>query len=106
MAALDPITGLFKLTIEGARRCLSLMEERRLWVRVDESVVPFIERGGDVFTKHVVDAHEEIRPGEEVFVINSRGEVIAVGRAILSGYEMKAFKRGVAVKVRRGRCEK
>jgi archaeosine-15-forming tRNA-guanine transglycosylase len=27
---------------------------------------------------------------------------LAVGRAVLSGQEMKAFKRGVAVKVRRG----
>jgi archaeosine-15-forming tRNA-guanine transglycosylase len=31
---------------------------------------------------------------------------LAVGRAILSGKEMKAFSRGVAVRVRRGVAEK
>jgi archaeosine-15-forming tRNA-guanine transglycosylase len=38
-------------------------------------------------------------------VVDERGGVLAVGRALLSGEEMKAFKRGVAVKVRRGRAE-
>ncbi|MEM1561856.1 MAG: PUA domain-containing protein [Candidatus Bathyarchaeia archaeon] len=106
LAALNPTTGLFTLTIEGARRVFSSMEQKRLWVKVDDSVVPFIERGKDLFAKHVVDADEDIRPGEEVFVINSNGEIVAVGRALLSGSEMKVFKRGVAVKVRRGKCEK
>ena len=43
---------------------------------------------------------------EEVIVFNSNNEVIAVGRAVLSGIEMRDFTRGVAVKVRRGRLEK
>ncbi|MBS7648406.1 MAG: PUA domain-containing protein [candidate division WOR-3 bacterium] len=106
LATLNPTTGLFKLTIEGAKRVLSFMESKRLWVKVNAAAVSFVERGGDVFAKHVVDSDEEIRPGEEVIVVNCRDEVVAVGRAILSGTEMKFFKRGVAVKVRRGRSEK
>ena len=66
----------------------------------------FIEEGSDVFAKHVVEANEEIRPMEEVIVLNSHNEVIAVGRAVLSGDEMLEFRKGVAVKVRRGRAEK
>jgi len=103
LAALNPLTGLFTLTIEGARRVFEAMRPKRLWVQVSGEAAPFIERGGDVFTKHIIDLDNEIRPGEEVIVINELGEVIAVGRAVLSGIEMKAFKRGVAVKVRRGR---
>ncbi|MBS7606010.1 MAG: PUA domain-containing protein [Candidatus Bathyarchaeia archaeon] len=106
LAALNPMTGLFTLTIEGARRAFSLMGRKRLWVKIDDSVVPFVEEGNDVFAKHVVDADEEIRPREEVIVIDGSENVIAVGRALLSGYEMKAFKKGVAVKVRKGRCER
>ncbi len=34
--------------------------------------------------------------------MNSKGRVIAVGRAILAGEEMKRFKIGLAVKIRRG----
>ncbi|MCK5403375.1 pseudouridine synthase, partial [Candidatus Bathyarchaeota archaeon] len=44
----------------------------------------------------------KIRPGEEVVVINNKNIVLAVGKALLSGDEMLAFNRGVAVKVRRG----
>ena len=73
---------------------------------MQDEVASFIENGGDVFAKHVIDADEEIRPMEEVIILNSRNEVIAVGRALLSGIEMHEFTRGVAVKVRRGRSEK
>ncbi len=38
--------------------------------------------------------------------MNSKSKVLAVGKAILSGREMKFFERGVAVRVRRGRAEK
>jgi predicted RNA-binding protein len=38
-------------------------------------------------------------------VLDEGSKVLAVGRAVLSGEEMKAFKRGVAVKVRRGCLE-
>jgi len=78
------------------------MDSPRSWIRIQEEAVPFVAKGRSVFAKHVVDADVEIRPQEEVFVINGNGEVLAVGRALLTGEEMKAFKRGVAVRVRRG----
>lgn len=106
LATLNPTTGFLTLTIEGAKRVLEAMQPRRLWVQVRDDVVPFVEKGSDVFVKHVTDLDEEIRPGEEVIVIDGKGEVIAVGRAMLSGAEMKAFNRGIAVRVRRGRNEK
>lgn len=81
---------------------IELVKPKRLWVRVLEEAVPFVTEGRNVFAKHVVDADKEIRPQEEVIVINGKDEVLAVGRAILTGEEMKAFKRGVAVRVRRG----
>jgi len=37
-----------------------------------------------------------------VIVTNKKDEVLAVGRALLTGREMVLFKRGVAVKTRRG----
>jgi len=81
------------------------VKPQRLWVKVQEEAEPFVVKGKSVFAKHVVDADEEIRPQEEVIVTNERGEVLAVGKAILSGKEMKAFKKGVAVRVRRGVAE-
>ena len=55
-----------------------------------------------VSPKHVVDAGEEIRPGDEVIVLYSKREVLGVGRALLNLEEMLAFDVGVAVKIRRG----
>ena len=106
LATLRPSDGLFSLTIGGAERLMEAVKSRLLWVRVQEETASFAEGGHDVFAKHVVDADEAILPGEEVAVVNGDGEVIAVGRAVLSGKEMKAFRRGVAVKVRRGNAEK
>lgn len=105
LATLNPLTGLFTLTMDGAKRIFEIMQPKRLWVQIEQEVVPFVERGKDVFAKYIVDLDEEIRPGEEVIVIDGKGEIVAVGRALLSGVEMRAFKRGVAVKVRRGRGE-
>jgi predicted RNA-binding protein (TIGR00451 family) len=93
---------MFSLTVEGAKRLLKSSKSSRLWVKVQEDVEPFIAQGRSVFAKHVIDADEEIRPQEEVIITSEDNQVLAVGKAVLTGREMKAFKRGVAVKVRRG----
>jgi uncharacterized protein with predicted RNA binding PUA domain len=72
------------------------------FVTVQDDVSEFIADGGDVFAAHVVRAHGDIRAKDEVIVIDKNRRVLAVGRAVLSGEEMTSFKRGVAVKVRRG----
>ncbi len=105
MASLRPTNGFFSLTIEGARRAMEA-KAPYLWVRVQDDVADFIARGRSVFAKHVDDCDMEIRPEEEVMVVNSKSEVLAVGRAVLTGREMKTFRRGVAVRVRHGVAER
>jgi predicted RNA-binding protein (TIGR00451 family) len=105
LATLRPPDGLFSLTIAGAKRMMEGVESPRLWVKVRGEAAPFIAKGKSLFAKHVVDADGEIRPHEEVIVIGEENEVLAVGKAVLSGREMKAFERGVAVRVRRGAAE-
>lgn len=105
LVTLRPRDGFFSLTVFGAKRIVENVKPLRYWVKVQDDVSSFIAEGKSVFAKHVVDADEEIRPMEEVIVINSERKVLAVGKATLTGKEMKAFKRGVAVKVRRGVTE-
>jgi uncharacterized protein with predicted RNA binding PUA domain len=50
----------------------------------------------------VRDVSEDLRAGEEVIIVNEKKELIAVGRAILNGEEMRTLKSGLAIKVRRG----
>jgi len=105
LVTLRPRDGLFSLTIFAARRIVDKAKPLHYWVKVQDDVAAFILEGKSVFAKHVTAADEEIRPMEEVIVINEKGEILAVGKAILTGREMTAFKKGVAVKVRRGAAE-
>jgi len=102
LATLRSSDGFFSLTIKGAERLMKAECSKRILVKVQEDISPFIESGRNVFAKHVVSAGDEIRPREEVIVIDSKNKILAVGKALLSGREMKYFKRGVAVQVRRG----
>jgi len=102
IATLRPTDGFLSLTLLGARRLAEALPPPRFRVVVREDVVKFIAEGRDVFARHVVDVDPLIRSGEEVLVTSPAGEVVAVGKALLTGKEMLGFKRGVAVKVRRG----
>jgi predicted RNA-binding protein (TIGR00451 family) len=102
LATMRPTDGLFSLSIAGARRMIQGATCAKCLVTVEDAVSRFVADGGDVFCKHVVCTDDEIRARDEVIVTRQDRTVLAVGRAVLSGEEMKAFKRGVAVKVRRG----
>ncbi|MGP3667839.1 MAG: PUA domain-containing protein [Candidatus Bathyarchaeota archaeon] len=100
LATLKPTTGSLNLTIEGFKRVIQTFKPPRFRVIVQDEVKDFVKRGGDVFAKHVDEADTNIRPKDEVVVVDKQDNILAVGKAILSGREMKLFKRGVAVKVK------
>jgi uncharacterized protein with predicted RNA binding PUA domain len=105
LATLRPTDGMFSLSIAGAKRIAENANAAKCFVTVQDDVSRFIAEGGDVFAVHVVKADYEIRPKDEVIIVDGRDKVLAVGRAVLSGEEMEAFKIGVAIKVRRGCLE-
>jgi predicted RNA-binding protein (TIGR00451 family) len=94
--------GFLALTLEGAKLLKQYFKPPRLRVVVKSEVGDFIKRGRSVFAKHVLRVDPEIRCGDEVMVVDEKDDLLAVGRAVLSSYEMLAFNSGVAVKVRRG----
>lgn len=105
LATMRPTDGLFSLSLTGAKRIAQNRGFARCFVSIRNDVAKFVAEGGDVFAVHIVEADIEIRASGEVVVLDENGRVLAVGRAILSGTEMNAFERGVAVRVRRG-CAK
>lgn len=105
MTTMRPTDGFFSLSINGAKRIVEHGSSVECFVFVRADVSKFVVEGGDVFAAHVVSADVHIRARDEVIVLDEARNVLAVGRAILSGEEMLAFKRGVAVKVRRGSAE-
>jgi predicted RNA-binding protein (TIGR00451 family) len=107
LATLRPKDGLFALTITGAQQILQKTRGEILFkVQVNDESIPFVKAGRNVFAKHIIDASPEIRPGAEVIIVDRVNTLLAVGRSVLSGDEMLAFQRGVAVKVRQGINEK
>jgi predicted RNA-binding protein (TIGR00451 family) len=103
LASLRPTDGLLTLTIAAAERLISGVNPMGCTVTVLDGVREFVSQRKNVFAKHVVDVCDGIRPGDEVIVLDSKKEVLAVGRALLTGEEMLAFGVGVAVRTRRGR---
>jgi len=106
LATLRPTDGMFSLTVNGVRRLVREAHPTDLLVKVSKDSAPFIAKGKSVFAKHVVEADPEIRPQEEVIVVSEDNKVLAAGKAALAGREMSLFKRGIAVRVRRGVAEK
>jgi predicted RNA-binding protein (TIGR00451 family) len=94
--------GFIVLNRKGAELLHGCLKFPRLRVVVSDEAAPFVAQGKTVFAKHVVNADSEIRPAEEVLVVNGKDRLLASGRALLSGEEMLAFKVGRAVEVRRG----
>ena len=86
-------SGTVSLTLEGARR---LQHLKRYWVRLEAPRA----KGGSIFAVGVNHADPDIRPGDEVIVVNESDEVVAVGKSEMSGREMCELSRGRAVSVR------
>jgi predicted RNA-binding protein (TIGR00451 family) len=102
VATLRPKDGFLALTEDGARAILERFNPPPSRVVVRSDVGDFIRDGRSVFAKHVVDADSELRPGEEAIVLDERGGLLGVGRALMSAADMLSASRGVAVRIRRG----
>lgn len=89
LAMITP-SGMIALSLEGARR----LEPRESYIVTIGDFLP----KGSLLAPGVVDADEQIRPGDQVII---RGEkTFGVGRAKMSGWEMVESTRGVAVELR------
>ena len=103
LATLRPTDGFLSLSITAATFLAKNAKNIfRYFVNVRQDVSEFVARGGDVFALHVVSASDDVRARDEVIVLDQKGDLLAVGRALLSSSEMTAFKTGVAVRVRHG----
>lgn len=86
--------------MEGARMLMTVLPPAAMRVVVEDEPAQFAEKGNNVFAKFVADCDPDIRPGDSVLVVNTKGELAAVGRSLMTREEMLAFKRGIAVRVK------
>jgi tRNA-archaeosine synthase len=90
LTTLIPQYGTLAITIEGVK---AMMDQGKYIVKIDD----FVPRGS-LLAPGVIDADPLIRPTDEVLICGKNA--IAVGRAVMSGDEMRKATRGVAVDLR------
>ncbi|MGC8606765.1 MAG: PUA domain-containing protein [Vulcanisaeta sp.] len=79
-------------TLEGAR----LIDRM---VIVSRDAAHFVRQGRSVMAKFVIDVRNAV-PGDEVAIYSEDGELLGVGRLVLSKEEVLSVGRGVTVKLR------
>jgi len=94
--------GLFTLRLEGGKVLHRAFPAPALRVVVETDTAEFNRQGKNVFARFVSAADPNLRPMDEVLVVDRGDRLVAVGQALLNPEEMIAFDRGLAVKVREG----
>ncbi len=95
-----PTTGLLTPTFEGGKELLNLKISDDYIVIMQDDAVEFVSQGKSALAKFVQSASNSLKSGEEVLVVDRKHNLLATGRALLTGREMTSFSRGVAVMIR------
>ncbi|MHA1149257.1 MAG: PUA domain-containing protein [Promethearchaeota archaeon] len=102
LLTLRPNNGFFTLSFWSAKLILENTSSPIMRVVVQTSISDFIRKGRNVFCKHILDIDENLRPMDEVIVVNEEDELLAIGRLKLPVIYIKALKSGIAINVRKG----
>ncbi len=94
--------GLLIPTREGAKYLHSKLPYPKYRIVVDKSVEEYALKGRSVYAKFIIDCDRDLRPYEEVLVVNEKDELLGYGTTILNGKELIEFDYGVAVNMRGG----
>ncbi|ENN95907.1 PUA domain containing protein [Methanocaldococcus villosus KIN24-T80] len=86
---------LLVLTLHGGKRLWEILGRRSNYVEVSYNIKP-----GSLFPPGFVDCNENIGYRDEVVLIKD-DEFVGVGRALMSGAEMKKAKHGALVNIRK-----
>ena len=95
-----PTTGLLTPTFKGGEILLQANIDSMFLVTMEKDAAEFVAKGKSALAKFVKHANSKLKAGEEVLVIDNKHELLGTGRALISGNEMLAFDRGVAVVIR------
>lgn len=97
-----PTSGFFTLTLFSAKKIIKKISAPKMRVTVLNDISEYIKKGRNVFCKHVVDIDEDLRPLDEVIVVNQDDELLAIGKLKIPVSYIKSFSHGVAVNIRKG----
>ena len=94
--------GGIAITVHGARLLYSSPQFRESCIVPTDEAIPFVSEGRSLFCKHVQRCGSNVNAGSDVAILDPHDDIIAVGVAILSSNSMRAYGKGVAVRIREG----
>ncbi|MFX1302809.1 MAG: PUA domain-containing protein [Promethearchaeota archaeon] len=102
LLTLRPTNGFFTLTLYSAQKLINKISPPKLRIIVLNDISEFIKKGRNVFCKHVTDIDEDLRPLDEVIIVNQNDELLGIGKLKIPVSYVKSFSYGIAVNVRKG----
>jgi len=102
LLTLRPTNGFFTLTLFSAAKIINNTSSPKLRVIVLNDISEFIKKGRNVFCKHVIGIDENLRPLDEVIVVNQEDELLGIGKLKIPVNYIKTFSSGIAVNIRKG----
>ncbi len=102
MLNLRPTNGFFTLSLFSAKKIIINTSPPRLRAIVLNEISEFIKKGRNVFCKHIVDIDHDLRPLDEVIVVDQNDTLLAIGKLKIPITYVKTFKRGIAINTRKG----
>lgn len=97
-----PNNGYLTLSFLAAKMILHKTAPPQLRAVVQNDISEFIRKGRNVFCKHIKQIDENLRPMDEVIIVNEDDSLLAIGRLKLPISYIKAFNYGIAIIVRKG----
>lgn len=94
----NPRTGLFSLSYSFASKALSAVEGKRIFAK-REIFVNFSSKS--LLAPAVLGSSDDVRAGDEVFIVDESGRLLAVGKSLLSSCEIGKIKRGEVAVIKR-----
>ena len=102
LLSLRPTNGFFTLSFHSAKKIIQGTKPPKLRVVVLSEISEYIKKGRNVFCKHVIDIDLDLRPMDEVIIVNQNDELLAIGRIKIPAHQIESFESGVAIMVRKG----
>lgn len=69
-------------------------------VIIDDEAIPFVKNGKSVFCKYIIKADDDIFPGSEVFILDIKQNLIAIGTAIQPSFALLELNSGTGIKTK------
>ncbi|MFX0047362.1 MAG: PUA domain-containing protein [Candidatus Hermodarchaeota archaeon] len=99
---LRPTNGFFTISLYAADKIIKNIPPPKMRAIVMNEISDFIRLGRNVFCKHVIAIDDNLRPSDEIIVVNQENGLLAIGKLVIPVPYVRSFKTGVAIKVRKG----